>query len=56
MEKYAHVTADWARKQSDQVLGEKAKAQLAQVYEKIEKAVKSNERSISFGRLENVAT
>lgn len=46
-ERYKHITAEWARKTSETVLGNEAKKQLETCFNVIETAVQKNQKSAS---------
>ena len=47
MDNYKHVTAEWARKTADTVLGNEAKKQLETCLQRIDEEAKKNKRSVS---------
>ena len=47
MDNYKHVTAEWARKTADTVLGNEAKKQLEPCLQRIDEEAKKNKRSVS---------
>lgn len=49
MEYKTDITAEWARKTAEAVLGEKVKTEVTKCINAIETAVKSNKMSVSLG-------
>ena len=47
MDEYKHVTAEWARKTADTVLGNEAKKQLETCLQRIDEEAKKNKRNVS---------
>ena len=47
MENYKHVTAEWAKKTADTVLGNEAKKQLETCLKSIDEEAKKNKRNVS---------
>lgn len=50
---YSHITAEWARKTADTVLGTEANKQLETCFKRIGEEAKKNKRNVSVGLIIN---